>query len=310
MNMSIDVMRNSYAQQFDEIKGIIAQTTEQIFGKPSQFTSQMDPGTDMLGMLEKESFPLVFIHFLSGTNGNQAKNVITLPAALVMNLYSWMLGEEPSGDKITDEHLDALKEATDQILGQIKISVSDTSGTYLVDQLNVFGVENFAEVAQHLQDEPGFCARITITMGDSPFTAAHYVWPAQEAPRNKGVSSVSNFDESDDIMDTSSIDVRPAEFEPMTDEGETGGSPRNVNMLLDVELEITVELGKKNMLISEILKIGKGSIIELQKSAGEPLDILVNGRKLAEGEVVVVDDHFGIRITQLASPRDRLKSLG
>jgi flagellar motor switch protein FliN/FliY len=96
----------------------------------------------------------------------------------------------------------------------------------------------------------------------------------------------------------------------MTDEGETGGSPRNVNMLLDVELEITVELGKKNMLISEILKIGKGSIIELQKSAGEPLDILVNGRKLAEGEVVVVDDHFGIRITQLASPRDRLKSLG
>jgi len=83
-----------------------------------------------------------------------------------------------------------------------------------------------------------------------------------------------------------------------------------VDMLMDVDLEVSVELDRKTVLVSELLKLGKGSIVELEKSAGEPLDIYVNGRKFAEGEVVVIDDRFGIRITQLLSPKDRVKSLG
>jgi len=79
---------------------------------------------------------------------------------------------------------------------------------------------------------------------------------------------------------------------------------------MDVDLEVSVELDRKTVLVSELLKLGKGSIVELEKSAGEPLDIYVNGRKFAEGEVVVIDDRFGIRITQLLSPKDRVKSLG
>ena len=71
-----------------------------------------------------------------------------------------------------------------------------------------------------------------------------------------------------------------------------------------------MEIDRKTILVSDLLKLGKGSIVELEKSAGEPLDVYVNGRKFAEGEVVVVDDRFGIRITQLLSPKDRVKSLG
>jgi len=81
-------------------------------------------------------------------------------------------------------------------------------------------------------------------------------------------------------------------------------------MLLDVDLEVLVELGRKTMLIKDVLKLGKGSVVELDKAAGEPLGIFVNGKKLAEGEVVVVDDHFGIRISQLAGAAERIKSLG
>jgi flagellar motor switch protein FliN/FliY len=88
-----------------------------------------------------------------------------------------------------------------------------------------------------------------------------------------------------------------------------GVGPGNIEMLLDVDLEITVELDRKTMLVSDLLKLGKGSIIEFPKSAGEPLDILVNGRKFAEGEVVVIDDKFGVRITQLISPKERIKKL-
>ncbi|MCH7527916.1 MAG: flagellar motor switch protein FliN [Candidatus Marinimicrobia bacterium] len=81
-------------------------------------------------------------------------------------------------------------------------------------------------------------------------------------------------------------------------------------MLLDVELDVTVELGRKIMLVEEILRLGKGSVVELDKLAGEPVDILVNGKKLAEGEVVVVEDHFGVRLTNLINPRERIRSLG
>ena len=81
-------------------------------------------------------------------------------------------------------------------------------------------------------------------------------------------------------------------------------------MLLDVNLDITVELGRKVMNVEEILRMGKGSVIELNKLAGEPVDILVNGKKLAEGEVVVIEDHFGVRLTHLINPRERIRSLG
>lgn len=115
-------------------------------------------------------------------------------------------------------------------------------------------------------------------------------------------------DDSDGPQDI--VEASPAGFEDFGDSAavETGG--RKIDMLLDVELDITVELGRKIMIVEEILRLGKGSVIELNKLAGEPVDILVNGKKLAEGEVVVVEDHFGVRLTHLLDPQDRIKSLG
>ena len=83
-----------------------------------------------------------------------------------------------------------------------------------------------------------------------------------------------------------------------------------IDMLLEVELDVTIELGRKKMTIQEVLQLGKGSIIELSKLAGEPVDIFVNQKKLAQGEVVVVDENFAIRITNLIEKSERLKSLG
>ena len=80
-------------------------------------------------------------------------------------------------------------------------------------------------------------------------------------------------------------------------------------MLLEVELDVTIELGRKKMSIQEVLQLGKGSVIELSKLAGEPVDIYVNQKQLAKGEVVVVDENFAIRITTLVEKSERLKSL-
>ena len=84
----------------------------------------------------------------------------------------------------------------------------------------------------------------------------------------------------------------------------------NLDFILDIPLEVSVELGRTKMLISDLLQLGQGSVIELTKLAGEPLEILVNQKLVARGEVVVVNEKFGIRLTDIISPTERVKQLG
>jgi len=82
-----------------------------------------------------------------------------------------------------------------------------------------------------------------------------------------------------------------------------------LELLYDLQLPVSIELGRTNMLIRDILRLGRGSVIEFDKLVSEPVDVLINGKKVAEGEVVVIDKHFGIRITTLVDPTDRLRGL-
>jgi flagellar motor switch protein FliN/FliY len=84
----------------------------------------------------------------------------------------------------------------------------------------------------------------------------------------------------------------------------------SMDILLDIPLEISAELGRTRMIISDLLQLGQGSVIELNKLAGEPLEILVNQKLIARGEVVVVNEKFGIRLTDIISPLERIKQLG
>ena len=83
-----------------------------------------------------------------------------------------------------------------------------------------------------------------------------------------------------------------------------------LNFILDIPLEVTVELGRAKMLISDLLQLSQGSVVELTKLAGEPLEILANQKLIARGEVVVVNEKFGIRLTDIISPVERVKQLG
>jgi flagellar motor switch protein FliN/FliY len=85
---------------------------------------------------------------------------------------------------------------------------------------------------------------------------------------------------------------------------------RSLDFILDIPLEVSVELGRTRMVINDLLQLGQGSVIELTKLAGEPLEILVNGKLVARGEVVVVNEKFGVRVTDIVSPMERVKSLG
>jgi flagellar motor switch protein FliN len=104
----------------------------------------------------------------------------------------------------------------------------------------------------------------------------------------------------------------------MAMEGQTQGSAMNtekkdvsnLDFILDIPLDVSVELGRTRMAISDLLQLGQGSVIELSKLAGEPLEIMVNQKLVARGEVVVVNEKFGVRLTDIVSPVERIKQLG
>lgn len=102
--------------------------------------------------------------------------------------------------------------------------------------------------------------------------------------------------------------VQPVQFAPLH-EGYGSDVPNNIGLIMDVPLDVAVELGKTKKTIKEILELTQGSIIQLDKMAGEPVDLLVNGKLIAKGEVVVIDENYGIRITAILSPMDRMNKL-
>ena len=107
---------------------------------------------------------------------------------------------------------------------------------------------------------------------------------------------------------TAPVEVHEARFEQLG-EAAYSSSPQNIDLILDVPLDISVVLGRTKKSIKDILSLGTGSLIELDKLAEEPVEILVNGKKIAFGEVVVVDENFGVRITNIVSGAERIKSL-
>ena len=103
------------------------------------------------------------------------------------------------------------------------------------------------------------------------------------------------------------------EQEGDTNEEEGGNADEdkeaNLDLILDIPLSVTVELGRSKMLINDLLQLGQGSVVELTKLVGEPLEVLVNDKLVARGEVVVVNEKFGVRLTDIVTPMERVKSL-
>jgi flagellar motor switch protein FliN/FliY len=91
--------------------------------------------------------------------------------------------------------------------------------------------------------------------------------------------------------------------------GANGEASINMDFILDIPIEVTVELGRSKMLVNELLQLGQGSVIELSKLAGETLEILANQKLIARGEVVVVNDKYGVRLTEVISPMERIERL-
>ena len=103
--------------------------------------------------------------------------------------------------------------------------------------------------------------------------------------------------------------AQKAEFDSLEEEDNFAGSEVNLDIILDVPVTIAMEIGRTKISIRNLLKLNQGSVIELDRMAGEPMDVLVNGTLIAHGEVVVVNEKFGIRLTDVISPTERIAKL-
>ena len=217
----------------------------------------------------KLKFPLYCIE-LSEENHHQ----LFMDNDSIKSLFAFVDGVEDDAEP-NDENVQKIQASLNDILKGTKLSANDLS-------LSVI-----EELPQSLNEFNGLSSTIDFDIEGSKININHFI-------------SVLDADDK--------VDVAKPEFSNLSGDGPAGPT-HNMQMLMDVELEVQVELGRKKIKIQDVMSLGKGSVLELDKNAGEPLELYINDTKLAEGEVVVVEDHFGIKITQLISPNERMKSL-
>jgi len=114
---------------------------------------------------------------------------------------------------------------------------------------------------------------------------------------------------ADNTIDNTASTVSNAAEGQSADSRSTGVKDRNLSLIMDIPLKVTVELGRTKMPVSELLNLTQGSVIELAKLAGEPMEVLVNDKLIARGEAVVVNEKFGVRLTDIISPSERIEQL-
>ena len=138
--------------------------------------------------------------------------------------------------------------------------------------------------------------------------AAEGAAPAAEgaAPAAKGEGDAGWGDAMEEQKATE-VEAKPADFGEL--QAQSGDVLANLEMILDIPVTVSVELGRSKMIVKDLLSLGQGAVIELEKLAGETLEILVNGRLIAKGEAVVVNEKFGVKLTDILSPDERISSL-
>jgi len=226
--------------------------------------------------------------------------------------------------EFADEHKDAISEILNQICGAFNTEIGGTlneslsHGTILVEDL----VIDAPPVAEGAGDMVTF--KMTIDAGEEhtffamiPEELSNTIM--QKMAGGGGGADLSGMEEAglnmDELDELSSVatsfdsDSGPGPGPAQPSFSMPAGANANIDMLLDVELDVCIELGTTQLPIKRVLELAPGSIVELDRMAGEPVDLLVNGKVVAKGEIVVVDESFGIRIVSLVSAEERLKSL-
>jgi len=242
---------------------------------------------------------------------SEAMNQMIGSAATSMaTMFSREVNISPPQSKIWDDSTSPLSDSIDENEQVVQVAFRITIGD-LIDSviMQVLPIQTAKKIVSIMMgtEETKEAPKVTNTKLPEAKPANTDKGP-QYAAINEKVEAEPEYYSKPIERPEPQVDVRKASFQPLT-KSPVYNSPRNIDLILDVPLEISVVLGKTKKNIRDILNLGTGSLIELDKLAEEPVDILVNGKKVAYGEVVVVDENFGVRITSIISGEDRVKTL-
>lgn len=252
------------------------------------------------------------VNYTGSINGNIYYFMRESEATIIASL---MMGQKETA--LTDMVSQVLKEAFSQMIGVSDSALSSRFGgnftnspieTFILEDTFAINVSGpLAIVGSSLSIEGEIENAPYVFAIELPLLQALLNTVSSKNGKNNRGSDYSggNNSANEDGSNNSKLGVQHAEFNSLMPASDVHGTG-NIGLLMDVTMNMTVELGRATMTIRDILSLGEGSIIELQKLAGEPVDLLVNGKLIAKGEVVVIDENFGVRVTDIINPMDRL----
>ncbi|MBD3276326.1 MAG: flagellar motor switch protein FliN [Candidatus Marinimicrobia bacterium] len=231
-----------------------------------------------------------------------------MPEELGGIFASTMIGEDPNPE-FQEDQIEPLNELMSQMLSPYLSELSSIQSQPV--ETNAIDVALLDGTTPEWSDEVQLVT-ISVVINDDETFSMYKVIPsnlnaflesAEAEPDEETAGSEV------DVDDSEMFEVDTAQFQSLNDLASGDGGGANINMLMDIEMPITIELGRTKLSIKEILTLGQGSIIELDKLSGDPVDVFINEKRFARGEVVVVDENFGVRITEIVSPTEKIRSL-
>jgi flagellar motor switch protein FliN/FliY len=317
---------NQFSSVLVSSTGAISSNLGSMVGKTvtiGQPMAEMVTRDGLMGSLEDELVEMK-IDFSDGLTGEHS---YLLSQNLATNIAGLMMGQDQV--ELNDAALSALEEAGNTMSGALATTLGEKVGTTVMTAVGETAKTLKASLRLPAGEFVKISYPISIEGGVSADLLEIFAMPIVQAVAGGGSAAPAASSASYPMgggMDMFGADPMAGQGMPMS-----GGfgqpsvqgvqfpnlNPQpmnmdqgNIGLLMDVYMEMTVELGRTKKLIKEILGMGEGTIIELDKLAGEPVDILVNHKLIAKGEVVVIDENFGVRVTEIVSPADRLSDIG
>lgn len=344
-----DSENNELDQQIKDIIGEVgnismsqaATTLSQLLNRTVQITTPRVSGVSLKKVVQECKIPKVVttIGFKEGLVGNNILMIDVKDAIVIADLMMGNNGEDVDDKEFTELELSAVGEAMNQMIG----SASTAMATMFNRKVDIFppNVEKWespddakleemtdenliCKVSFHLSVEGLLETEIMqilpletvneiadILLGDEAevIHGRETDSDTSETDSSSAKDQRTNIDAEKNEADEKPISIQKPQFQELQENKSTASSPRNLDLIMDVPLDFSVVLGKSRKTIKDILSLGTGSVVELEKMTDEALEIYVNGKLIAEGEVVVINESFGIRITNILSKEQRIKHL-
>jgi len=247
--------------------------------------------------------PPIVLTKIKVSGDTEADIMVAFPPNMAASLSDMMMGEEASDrEDITDDDLDAAKEIVSNIFGAISTALSGQKElpvlTFSIDSIESLSgddevsLEAFSKMYVYKFSLAGITSMLMFIIDEK---LVHALSPSQGDTKNVS-PAIEKEESSSENCDGESLKLSEEEM-------------KNISLIMDVKLPVRVRIGKKRMLLKDVLNMDIGSVIELNQLANDPLEILVDNHIIAQGEVVIVDGNFGIQITTIGTKKERLKQL-